>query len=152
LASSRDPRDQIDDILPAFSEWLKVQKIKWRDDADRKRPHFFPSAEGYPLTKADSDKPLSALPPGSPEYELTPRARTWVGAMMVAVLLIIGMGSYAFVRHTPVPRAEVKQEEDRRAAEAEANRKVEEAEKQRLATEQERQGDSCRRGGSEAQE
>jgi tetratricopeptide (TPR) repeat protein len=57
--------------------------------------------------------------------------------MVAAVLLIIGVGRYAFVRHTP--RAEVKQGEDRRAAEAEANRKVEEAEKQRLAAEQERQ-------------
>ena len=62
-----------------------------------------------------------------------------VGAVVVAVLLLIGVGSYAFVRHMRVQQAELKSEEDRRAAEAEANRKLEEAGKQRLAAEQERQ-------------
>src|SRR5215472_6578609 len=69
---------------------------------------------------------------------LVRRVRTLVGAVVVAVLLI-GVGSYAFVRHMRVQQAELKSEEDRRAAEAEANRKLEEAGKQRLAAEQERQ-------------
>jgi uncharacterized protein HemX len=70
---------------------------------------------------------------------LARRVRTLVGAVVVAVLLLIGVGSYAFVRHMRVQQAELKSEEDRRAAEAEANRKLEEAGKQRLAAEQERQ-------------
>src|SRR5438477_10878653 len=70
---------------------------------------------------------------------LARRVRTLVGAVVVAVLLLIGVGSYAFVRHMRVQQAELKQEEDRRTAEAEANRKLEEAGKQRLTTEQERQ-------------
>ena len=57
----------------------------------------------------------------------------------MAVVALIGVGSYAFVRHMRVQQAELKSEEDRRAAEAEANRKLEEAGKQRLAAEQERQ-------------
>jgi uncharacterized protein HemX len=69
---------------------------------------------------------------------LAQRVRTLV-AVVVAVLLIIGVGSYAFVRHMRVQQAELKSEQDRRAAEAEANRKLEEAGKQRLAAEQERQ-------------
>ena len=76
---------------------------------------------------------------------LARRVRTLVGAVVVTVLLI-GVGSYAFVRHMRVQQAELKSEkdrraaeEDRRAAEAEANRKVEEARKQQLAAEQERQ-------------
>src|SRR5262249_41666871 len=67
---------------------------------------------------------------------LAGRVRTLMGAVVVTVLLI-GVGSYAFVRHTRVQQAELKSEKDRRAAEAEANRKVEE--QQRLAAEQERQ-------------
>ena len=59
------------------------------------------------------------------------RARTLVGAAVVAVVALIGVGSYAFVRHLRVQQAELKSEEDRRAAEAEANRKLEEAGKQR---------------------
>ena len=77
---------------------------------------------------------------------LARRVRTLMAAIVVIVPLI-GVGSYAFVRHTRVQQAELKSEEDRRAAEAEdrraaeaeANRKVEEAGKQRLAAEQERQ-------------
>src|SRR5262249_56251013 len=85
---------------------------------------------------------------------LARRVRTLVGAVVVTVLLI-GVGSYAFVRHMRVQQAELKSEEDRRAAEAEANRKLQEAAnrklqeaanrklqeagKQQLAAEQERQ-------------
>ena len=61
-----------------------------------------------------------------------------VGAVVVAVLVLIGVGSYAFVRHLHVRQAELKAGEDRRAAEAELNRKLEEVGKQ-LATERERQ-------------
>jgi uncharacterized protein HemX len=63
-------------------------------------------------------------------------AATWLA---VAVLLLIGVGGYALVRHIRVTQTELKWEEDRRAAEAEAKRKLEEAGQQRLATEQERQ-------------
>jgi uncharacterized protein HemX len=77
---------------------------------------------------------------------LARRVRTLVGAVVVTVLLI-GVGSYAFVRHMRVQQAELKSEADRRATEAEANRKLqeaanrklEEAGKQQLAAEQERQ-------------
>src|SRR5262249_11009820 len=62
---------------------------------------------------------------------LVRRVRTLVGAVVVAVLLI-GVGSYAFVRHMRVQQAELKSEEDRRAAEAEANRKLQEAATRKL--------------------
>jgi tetratricopeptide (TPR) repeat protein len=78
------------------------------------------------------------------------RVRTLVGAVVVAVLLLIGVGSYAFVRHLRVQQAEFKAEEDRRAAQAEANRKLEEAGKQRLATEQERQARAVAEAEAEA--
>src|SRR6516164_7985428 len=70
---------------------------------------------------------------------LARRVRTSMGAVVVTVLLI-GVGSYAFVRHMRVQQAELKSEEDRRAAEedrraaeAEAKRKLEEVEQQRIA-------------------
>src|SRR6516164_3820113 len=69
---------------------------------------------------------------------LARRVRTLVGTVVVAVLLI-GVGSYSFVRHMRVQQAELKSKEDRRAAEAEANRKLEEAGKRQLAAQQERQ-------------
>jgi hypothetical protein len=53
----------------------------------------------------------------------------------VAVFLI-GVGGYAFLRHSvegAVQRAELKWEEERRAAEAQVKRKADEAEQQRLA-------------------
>jgi uncharacterized protein HemX len=59
--------------------------------------------------------------------------------LAVAVLLLIGVGGYALVRHIRVTQIELKREEGRRAAEAEAKRKLAEAGQQRLATEQERQ-------------
>src|SRR5262249_37986163 len=61
-----------------------------------------------------------------------------VALLLLIGLLLVGVGSYALVRHNRATQTELKSEEDRRAAEAAANRKVEEAEKQRLATEQER--------------
>ena len=75
------------------------------------------------------------------------RWRMWAApAVAVAiVLLLIGAGGYALLRHMVeqgVHQAELKWEEERRAIELEANRKVEEAEQQRLAAlkaEQERQ-------------
>ena len=63
-------------------------------------------------------------------------AAAWLA---VAVLLLIGVAGFAFVRHMRVQRAELKSEEVRRPAEAEVNRKLEEAGKERLAMEQERQ-------------
>jgi hypothetical protein len=95
----------------------------------QKKTSFVPKCERLPIDQSGQRQTAQMLPPSSPE--LAPRARTSVGAMIAAVLLIIGVGSYVLVRHMPVPRAEVKQEEDRRAAEAEANRKVVETEKQR---------------------
>jgi len=62
-----------------------------------------------------------------------------VALLLLIGLLLVGVGSYALVRHNRATQTELKSEEDRRAAEAAANRKVEEAEKQRLATEQERE-------------
>jgi hypothetical protein len=74
------------------------------------------------------------------------RVRTVAGAAVVAMLLLIGVGGYAFLQHTAVvgtQQAELKREEERRAAEEETNRKVAQAEQQRLAAikavEQERQ-------------
>ena len=66
------------------------------------------------------------------------RWRMWAApAVAVAiVLLLIGAGGYALLRHMVeqgVHQAELKWEEERRAIELEANRKVEEAEQQRLA-------------------
>jgi hypothetical protein len=34
-----DQGDHIEEILPAFWDWLKVQEIKWRVDAERQRIH-----------------------------------------------------------------------------------------------------------------
>src|SRR5437764_145394 len=59
------------------------------------------------------------------------------GAAVAAALILIGTSASIFVRH--IPQADVKWQEERRAAEAEANRKAEETEKERLAAEQERQ-------------
>ena len=62
------------------------------------------------------------------------RGKAVVGAAAAAVLLLIGVSGYTFFRHLveqPVQRAELKWEEERRAAEA--NRKVQQAEDQRLA-------------------
>ncbi len=72
------------------------------------------------------------------------RVRTLAGAAVVVVLLLIGAGGYAVVRHIldQGEQAELKWEEERRAGEAAAKRKVDEAETQRLASlkaEQERQ-------------
>jgi hypothetical protein len=76
------------------------------------------------------------------------RVRAAIGAAAVAVLLLIGWGGYAFIQQMlttveqTVQQAELKWEEERKAAEAEAKRKTDEAEQQRLAAakaEQERQ-------------
>ena len=66
------------------------------------------------------------------------------GVAAVAVLLLIGVGSYAFLRHAVeqrVQQTELKREEERKVLEAEANRKVAQAEQQLavIKTEQERQ-------------
>src|SRR6516225_4719614 len=80
---------------------------------------------------------------------LVRRVRTLVGAVVVAVLLI-GVGSYAFVRHMRVQQAELKSEEDRRAAEAEANRKMQEAEQQRIAALRAAEEEESKRAEAEA--
>jgi tetratricopeptide (TPR) repeat protein len=77
------------------------------------------------------------------------RGKAVVGAAAAAVLLLIGVSGYTFFRHLVeqrVQRAELKWEEERRAAEVEANRKVQQAEEQRLAAvkaEQERQAQAA---------
>jgi len=43
-------REHVDDVLVAFWEWLRVQEVRWRDDADRREFHSSPSiAAGEPL-------------------------------------------------------------------------------------------------------
>ena len=67
------------------------------------------------------------------------RVRVAIGVTALVVLLLIGLGSYGYLRHAVeqrVQQAELKRQEDRMAAMAEANRKVEEAERQRLAEEE----------------
>src|SRR6516165_3406032 len=67
------------------------------------------------------------------------RVRALAGAAAIAALLLIGVGGYVFFGHIVeqgVQRAELKFEEERKAAEAEANRKVMEAANQ---AEQQRQ-------------
>jgi hypothetical protein len=64
------------------------------------------------------------------------RVRAAVGVAAMAVLLLVGLGGYTFVRNFAergVQQAQLKWEEERRAIEAEANRKVEEAERERQA-------------------
>ncbi|HMF20557.1 MAG TPA: tetratricopeptide repeat protein [Pseudolabrys sp.] len=64
------------------------------------------------------------------------RLRAAVGMAVITVLVLIGWSSYALFRHTlerNVQQAELKWEQERKAAEAEANRKAEQAEQQRLA-------------------
>src|SRR5262249_59866205 len=64
------------------------------------------------------------------------RGKAVVGTAAAAVLLLIGVSGYTFFRHLVeqrVQRAELRWEEERRAAEAEANRNVQQAEEQRVA-------------------
>jgi hypothetical protein len=43
-------REQVDDVLAAFWDWLRIQEARWRDDADRQEFHSSPSiAAGEPL-------------------------------------------------------------------------------------------------------
>jgi hypothetical protein len=41
--AQRVQRDQVDEILPAFWEWLKVQESRWRSDANRKKFQLSPN-------------------------------------------------------------------------------------------------------------
>jgi hypothetical protein len=53
--AQRVQRDQVDDILPAFWEWLKVQESRWRNDTDKKKFHLSPSrVAGEPLLQRSS--------------------------------------------------------------------------------------------------
>jgi outer membrane murein-binding lipoprotein Lpp len=64
------------------------------------------------------------------------RVRMLAGAVAVAVLILIGTGSYTFVQHISgqrVQQTELNAEAPRRAADAEASRNVAEAEKQGIA-------------------
>ena len=36
-------RDEVDDVLVAFWEWLRLQDARWRAGPDRKEFHFSPS-------------------------------------------------------------------------------------------------------------
>jgi hypothetical protein len=46
-------RDDVDDVLVAFWEWLRLQEARWRDGSDRKEFHFSPSiAAGDPFLDA----------------------------------------------------------------------------------------------------
>src|SRR5262249_42444089 len=63
------------------------------------------------------------------------RGKAVVGTAAAAVLLLIGVSGYTFFRHLAeqrVQRAELRWEEERRAAEAESNRKVQQAGEQGL--------------------
>jgi hypothetical protein len=43
-------REEVDDVLAAFWEWLRVQEARWREDADRQEFHLSPSTTaGEPL-------------------------------------------------------------------------------------------------------
>ena len=75
------------------------------------------------------------------------RVRAAISAAALAVLLLIGWGGYTLFLNTVergVQQAEVKREQERKAAsEEEAKRKVEEAEQRRLAVEAEQQRGSA---------
>ena len=46
-------RDDVDDVLVAFWEWLRLQEARWRDGPDRKEFHFSPNiASGDPFLDA----------------------------------------------------------------------------------------------------
>jgi hypothetical protein len=50
---ARSQRDDVDDVLVAFWEWLRLQEARWRDGPDRKEFHFSPSiAAGDPFLGA----------------------------------------------------------------------------------------------------
>jgi tetratricopeptide (TPR) repeat protein len=64
------------------------------------------------------------------------RVRLAISVAVVAVLLLIGWGGYAWFRHTVergVQQAEIKWQQEQKAAEAEAKRKADEAEQERQA-------------------
>jgi TIR domain/Tetratricopeptide repeat len=64
------------------------------------------------------------------------RVRAVAGVTAMAVLLLVGVGGYTFVRHLidqGIQRAELKWEEERKAPEAEVNRKVVDQERQATA-------------------
>src|ERR1700721_2435186 len=50
---TRSQRDEVDDVLVAFWEWLRLQEGRWRDEPGRKEFHFSPSiAAGDPILDA----------------------------------------------------------------------------------------------------
>jgi WD40 repeat protein len=119
---------------------IEVRHAHFGHDAEalvaRMREALGVEALGDEATVARGHEALGAASPNRRRFELHSRRRTVMAAAAVAVLLMVGWGGYAYVRHAGEGRAqqaELKQEEERRALVAEANRKVEEAEQQRLA-------------------
>lgn len=50
-------REDVDDVLAAFWEWLRAQEARWREDGDREQFHLSPSiAAGEPLLEKNRSK------------------------------------------------------------------------------------------------
>src|SRR6478672_3884592 len=125
--------------MPKASELPdSLKSLARRQAVDVRHSHFGHDAEALVKRMREA---LGNKAAGSARW----RARVAIGAAAVAVLLLVGWGGYAFFRQTlerGVQQAELKWEEERKAADAEAKRKADEAEQQRLAAakaEQERQ-------------
>src|SRR5215470_8064429 len=124
--------------MPKASELPDLLKpLARRQAIEVRHANFNSDAEG--LVK----RLREALGYDSPERRWAMRVA--IGVMALAVLLLIGWGGYAWFRHTVergVQQAELKRNQEQKAAETDAKRKADEAEQQRLAAvraEQERQ-------------
>src|SRR5262245_19891472 len=121
---------------------IEVRHAHFGHDAEalvaRMREALGVEALGEEATVARGHEALgdAAASPNRRRFELYSRRRTVMAAAAVALLLMVGWGGYAYLRHAGEGRTQqagLKQEEERRALVAEANRKMEEAEQQRLA-------------------
>ena len=126
-------------------------EAKRRADEDERRKRV--KAEARPGAEDEAEAKANERHKGWPissvflkDWQNKPSTRVVVAVAVLAVLLLIGVGGYAFVQHTYTTvektvqqREAIKAEQERQAA-AEAKRKEDEAERQRLdKAEQERQ-------------
>jgi hypothetical protein len=76
-------REEVDDVLAAFWEWLRAQEARWREDADREQFHLSPSiAAGEPLLdKYRSKTTVRRLSVGRRVF------RTFVRGLIVTVMV-----------------------------------------------------------------
>jgi hypothetical protein len=76
-------RDEVDDVLVAFWEWLRLQEVRWRAGPDRKEFHFSPSiAVGDSFL--DAHRPPAALQRPSVAWRVL---RTFIWGFLLTVIV-----------------------------------------------------------------